>query len=455
VIGRPFGIVLVSLALASGVRSQAAGDFEITTASFLGSAGFDDRVVGARIQADGTIVLAANLGPGVKVPGLNVEAGKNGCILRLSPNGKKPLGLVGVAKELKDLALDEKDNLYLAAGTDGLIKMSPKADKVLLRREFKDCARVDAAKDGHFAAIADGSIHIFDPDGKPLGTAKGSNFTCDVCVDAASKTVVFTGFRNAHAFDGKKREPVQIPYIFGLAYDGSRKWENYNWDTDEKSDRFINRSGNNMADARGDRCTIGRDGKLYVTFQVAGGNHIFRYSPRDIMAKVPFAGGDHYHQFHNSRAEHKCFFARYEPATGDYLVGQQFCGRLGNGRANYVATKTGEINADETGRVYVVGVAASGLPISLNPGGAEYTGGGFLLVMSPDLKTRLVCTRLGNGAAHAVDARSIDGKLRAVFAGGEAPADIFTSKDALQPQAADPGKGKSDPKDGFFAVLAP
>lgn len=447
--------LLVSWALCQAAHTVGAGDFEFVTASYLGAAGFDDRVVGARIQSDGAIVLAANLGPGVKAPGLNVEAGKNGCVLRLSPDGRKLLGAAAVARELKDLALDERDNLYVAAGADGLLKLSPQGDKALLRREFKDCARVDAARDGHFAAIADGSIHIFDPDGKPLGTAKGSNFTCDVCIDAASRTVVFTGFRNAHAHDGKKRQPVQIPYIFGLAYDGSRKWENYNWDTDEKSDRFLNKPTNNMADARGDRCTIGRDGKLYVTFQVAGGNHIFRYSPRNILEKATLAGGDHYHQFHNSRAEHKCFFARYDPATGDYLAGQQFCGRLANGRANYVATKTGEINADEAGRVYVVGVAASGLPISLNPSGADYTGGAFLLVMSPDLKTRLVCTRLGNGAAHAVDARTMDGKLRAVFAGGEAPADIFTTKDALQPKAADEGKEKTDPKDAFFAVLAP
>ncbi len=445
---------IVCLGLLSLSLVAAAGEFDILTSSFLGAAGFEDRVVGARIQGDGTIVLAANLGPGVKVPGLNVEAGKHGLILRLSPDGKKLLGFAAVARELKDLAIDEKDNLYLAGGADGLLKLSPAGDKVLLRREFKECARVDAARDGHFAAIADGEIHIFAPDGTRLGTAKGSNFTCDVCIDGASKTVIFTGFRNAHAHDGKKRQPVQIPYIFGLAYDGSRKWENYNWSTDQASDRFINRPTNNMADARGDRCTIGRDGKLYVTFQVAGGNHIFRYSPRNIMEKAAIVGGDHYHQFHNSRAEHKCFFARYDPATGDYLAGQQFCGRLSSGRANYAATKTGEINADEAGRVYVVGVGASGLPISLNPGGGEYTGGGFLLVMSPDLKARLVCTRLGNGAPHAVDARTIDGKLRVVFAGGEAPADIFASPDALQPKAADEGKDKKDPKDAFFAVLA-
>lgn len=460
---RSLSPLLIGWLLAVSWLSAHAAEYGIATSSFLGAPGFDDSVVGARIQADGTIVLAANLGPGLKLKGAEFAKSewKNGCILRLSPDGKKPLGLICVAHELKDLAIDERDSLYLAAGAEGFLKVSPKGDKVLLRKEFKDCVRVDAAKDGHFVAVADGSIHIFDPDGKPLGTAKGSNFTCDVCIDGASKTVVFTGFRNAHAHDGKKREPVQIPYIFGLNYDGSRKWEDYNWDADEKSDRFINKPTNNMADARGDRCTIGRDGKLYVTFQVAGGNHIFRYSPTNIMEKAVLAGGDKHHQFYNSRAEHKCFFARYEPATGAYLIGQQFCGRLSSGRANYVATKTGEINADEAGRVYVVGVAASGLPISLNPstslgagpGGGDYTGGNFLLVMSPDLKTRLLCTRTaGGGAPHAVDARTVGGKLRAVYAGGEVPADMFT-RDALQPKAADEGKEKKDPKDAFFAVL--
>lgn len=448
-------MLAVSLALASAASALAAGDFEITAASFLGAPGFEDRVVGARIQGDGTIVLAANLGPGAKVKGLNVEAGKHGLILRLSPDGKRLLGAAAVARELKDMEIDEKDNLYLAAGADGLLKLSATGDKVLLRKEFNDCVRIDAATDGHFAAIADGGIHIFAPDGQPLGSAKGSHFTCDVCIDAASKTVVFCGFRNAHAHDGQRRQPVQIAYIHGLAYDGSRKWTNYDWATDQASDRFINKPTNNMADTRGDRCTIGRDGKLYVTFQVAGGNHIFRYSPRNIMERAAIVGGDHYHQFHNSRAEHKCFFARYDPATGDYLAGQQFCGRLSSGRANYAATKTGEINADEAGRVYIAGIGASGLPINLNPSGSDYTGGGFLLVMSPDLRARLLCTRLGIGAPHAVDARTLDGRLRIVFGGGEAPADIFTTPDSLQPQAADTGKEKGGPRDAFFALLAP
>ncbi len=266
--------------------------------------------------------------------------------------------------------------------------------------------------------------------------------------------MIQTGFRNAHVFDGKKKYPVQICYIRGHAYDGSLKWSNYDWSTDRESDRFLNKPTNNMADSRGDRCSIGRDGKLYVTFQVAGGNHLFRYHPRDIMKKVDLVGGDNYHKFHNSRAEHKCFFARFEAATGDYLLGQQFCGRLSSGRANYAATKHGDITADAQGRVYIVGRAASGLPLNVNPTGGEYTAGGFLLVMSPDLKTRLVCTRTcdGKGSPHAVDVRTIAGQTRAVFAGSGMIDGMFVTN-AIQPKSGDASGEKEDPKDGFFAVI--
>jgi len=450
--------VIAKMGPAQSDEKQAASAYDFVTSSFLGASGFDDSVVGARIQSDGTIVLAANLGTDigqkVKAAGeIRLAADRNGCIVRLTPDGRKLLSIASVAKEVKDMAVDDQDNIYLAAGADGLVKMSPKADRVLWSKAFKDCSRVDAAKDGHFATIADGDVLIFDPSGAQLGTAKGSDFTNDVCIDGVSQTVMFCGFRNARASDGNRVEPVQICYIHGLSYEGKRKWTDYDWSTDKDSDRFVNKSENNMADTRADRCSVGRDGKLYVTFQVAGGNHIFRYSPTNIMEKATLAGGDKYHQFYNSRAEHKNFFARYEPATGKLLAGQQFCGRLANNRANAVATKDGEITADEEGRVYLVGAAAYGIPMSLNPGG-DYMGGGFLLVMSPDLKTRLLCTRTsgGNGSPHAVDARAIGGKVRTIYGGSGMPRDMFV-KDAVEAAAADEGKEKKDPRDGFFVVL--
>ena len=445
---------LLGLTRIAVAAEEVLTPYEFAASSFLGEVGFDDAVVGACIQADGSLVLAANLGSDVFQKLGGKDAVGSGCVVGLSPDGTQVRFAVSVASQVYDLANNAQGQLYLAGGEDGLIKLSPDGKKKLWTAALGKVLRTDAGDDGHCAAIVESTVHILDADGKTLGTAEGGQFTCDVCVDSKSRTVIQTGFRNAHAFDGKKNYPVQISYIRGHAYDGQRKWVNYDWSTDRDSDRFLNKPTNNMADSRGDRCAVGRDGKLYVTFQVAGGNHIFRYSPRDIMQPVELAGGDKYHQFYNSRSEHKCFFGRYEPATGDFLAGQQFCGRLSSGGANAVVTKTGDITADEEGRVYVVGQSAYGIPLTLNPTGGEYLGGGFILVMSPDLKQRLLVTRTldGKGSPHAVDVRSVDGRRRAVYAGSGMIEGMFV-KNAVQPTAGDKSGEKDDPQDGFVVVL--
>jgi hypothetical protein len=168
--------------------------------------------------------------------------------------------------------------------------------------------------------------------------------------------------------------------------------------------------------------------------------------PNDIMAKAPLAGGDQYHQFHNSRAEHKTVFCKFEPDTGKYVQGQQFCGRLSTGRANSVRMKEGEIVADEVGRVCIAGAAGSNIPLTLDPCPAEEPrSGAFALTMSPDFKTRFLCTRMqGKGGAHCADARTVKGKLVVVYAGSGAEAGMHTEK---------PLQREPNGKDGFFAVL--
>jgi hypothetical protein len=432
-------------------HGQAAKEFQIYTSSYLGGDGDKDSIVGIRLQADGTIILAANLAddtPAVADAKVVGKGGGNGYILRLGRGGKEVVSVSRVAGEVRDMALDTAGNIYLATGDDGAMKMTPEADRAIWQVEMKGAKRIDAAADGHCAVIAD-AIVVLDPTGKPIGRSELKSFTNDVCIDSASKTVIFTGFRNARAFDGKKTHPVQICYLRGLSYDGQVKWTDYDWSTERDSDRFLNKPTNNMADSRGYRCSIGRDGKLYAAFEVAGGNHLFRYSSTDLSKKSPIVGGGNYHGFHNSKAEHKLFFARYEPATGEYLLGQQFCGRLSSGRANAVRVENGDIAADEAGRVYVTGVAASGLPLTLNPERTgDYMGGGYLLVMSQDFKERLFCTRLQGGGTygHSVDARVLrEKRITVVFGGGETKDEPLFTRDPLQ--------AKGNAKDGFFAVI--
>lgn len=449
---RFFGLVVSMVFLLMPLAAAHAQELQFAASSFLGGSGDADRIVGTRIQSDGTFVLAANLASdfaaAVKPTG---EAAQSGCILRLTPDGQKLLSMHRLTEQLKDLSLDDQDNIYVAAGKSGLFKLTPAADKIIWSKPSQgSCDRVDAARDGHSAALVAGpggaSILIFDPQGKELGQAKGRGYTNDVCIDSATKIVIFTGFRNARAHDGKRVEPVQIAYVQALNYDGSAKWCDYDWSTDQNSDRFVNRSGNNMADTRGYRCAIGRDGRLYVAFEAAGGNHIFRYSPNNIMEKAAIVGGDGNHSFHASAAEHKTIVCRYEVDSGKFLLGQQWCGRRPNGKANAARMKDGDIAADEQGRVYLAGLVGENIPVKPDPLPGASASGAYLLVLSPDMKTRLFCTRTagGKGSSHGIDARTIGGRLSVVYGGSAMESDMFTQA---------PIQKESAGKDAFFVVV--
>ncbi len=444
---------------ADPVAEAAAGPegYSLLTSSYLGGEGDADEVVGAVIQSDGSVVLAANLAAGTRLgehtvpPPVEDADGPTGVVLRLSPDGRKVHSMMPMTR-LNDLAVDASDHLY-AATRGGLVKLHPAADAAVYVREYEDVvSRVDAAPDGTVAVFVGGKanqIVILSPEGKEHARLPGKDLTQDICIDGESKTVVYTGFRNAKAFDGKRTFPVQIAYLKAVDYNGQAKWSDYGWTTNKEAEQFLNRPTNNMADTRGYRCSIGADGKLYAAFEAAGGNHIFRYSPRDInMKSDALTGGDQYHQFHNSKAEHKTIFGRFDPATGDALKTIQFTGRLASGKANAVRVKNGTITADADGRVYLGGAAAYGLPMTYMPAGTgDYTGGAFFLIESPDFDNREVVGRfIGGGTTTTLAVRDVDGQRRIVIAGPAGKPD--------QPLAtAYPLQETPSGIDAFFAVM--
>lgn len=466
---------LMLMSLSELTRAQT-DPYAITTASFLGDASSTDRVRGARIQSDGTIVVAANIGsanPGGVTPILlnGASVASRGAIIRLSADGQTVVSVTRFADQVEDVAIDNDDTIYVAAWDDGMVKLNPAATDIVDIQTPGKVLRVDAGGSGYAAALVtsssdpdrsdpgSGTVAVYTPSG--MNSFAGRHNTLDVCLDPTSQTVVTIGWRQARA-DGN---PVQIAYLRGSTYDGTEKYTAYDWSTDNGSDRFINKPTNNMADTRGYRCAIGRDGKLYAAFETAGGNHIFRYSPFDIMTTVDIVGGDQWHEFYNTRSEHKTFFARYEPATGEYLLGQQFTNRLGpskNNAGNTVRVGTGAIMADEAGRVYIGGASAAGLPMppherytakagetTFNPFPDGYLGGAWFMVMSADFQTRLYVTRLATGGdTHALDARTLDdATTRIVFAGKTKNFAETYTQNAVQEVV---GGGEQD---GWFAVM--
>ncbi len=457
-IGAAAGVAAEAAATAAGgaaapIAAPAAG--ELVAASLLGGPG--DRIYGAAILSDGSLVVGGVLSAGpVADKARELVAGK-GVVARLSADGRSVLQAVRVGEAVRDLAVDGQDHIYVA-GAEGVLQLDKELSQVLGQVKTPRAAvRIDVGPQGTVAALVPdkdnrsapgaGQVLVLSPEGKEISRFPGYNNTLDICLHEPSGTVVLIGWRQARASDGKREEPVQIAYLRGYDLQGKLRWSNYDWSVDRNAPGFINRPENNMADTRGYRCCIGGDGKLYAAFECAGGNHIFRYEPRlnDRQEWVAAGGkrprGDNYHEFHNSRAEHKLFFARYDPATGTYERGQQFCGRLANGRANAVRMIEGAIAADATGRLYLAGTAAAGLPLDfVPPQSGEYTGGNYLLVMPPDFRKRHWCTRLQAGAhTHALAVRRVNGKTTVLLGGAAASKpEPFPAVHALQPMA-EPG----------------
>ncbi len=447
------------------ITQQSFSQYNLAASSHLGGSANNDRVYGSEILNDGTIVLAANISNasfnGITINNLNgATSSSSGAIIRLSPDGKKVLSVTRISDHVSDLSIDSSERLYVAAGEGGAVVLNKTASTVLKKISYTNRVhRIDATPSGRFVslvsnnpydnkALRGGTVYVYDNNWNEIKNwSAGMQYTTDVCMDQNTKTVVALGFKNINASDdsngGNGRNPVDVSIYKGWNYSGTQKYRGYDWNGTRNDPRWINAPRNNMADSRGARCTIGDDGKLYMSFGVDGGNHIFRYSPFNVRESVSIVQGDKYHRFNNTRTEKKTFFGRYDVATGAYLRGQQFCARLSSGAGNTAHPELGDIKADANGNVYVVGASAAGLPLTFDPQPGAYNGGAFVLVMDADFKRRKLSTRLAAFSA----GHSISFKGDKIVIGGYVPSNgVLFTKNAVD-NTANGG-------DGFFSLLS-
>lgn len=306
--------------------------------------------------------------------------------------------------------------------------------------------RVDASKAGDVVALlptklsAQGGADnlgqvlmvIYGADGTQRASFAGnSQHTNDVAISSFHNRVVFLGYRVTSAVVNSDwlgspqwSFPVHILYMAARDLDGNLLWIGYNWETNPWTDaaqtlpnpHFLNFPfsppaydgelwdwhANNMADTCGYRICFGEDGLLHAAFESASGNTPLRWNPFDLTDAVELIGGDPWFNFNQTASEHKTVFLRYAPETGEPLIGQYFTTRhqdpdTGALIGNSAFIRRGGMAADEDGRLYIGGLAASGLPfwpspgyspspgeIAFNPLDADtYTGGGWFLIVSP------------------------------------------------------------------------
>lgn len=425
-----------------------------TAVSYLGGAG-SDSVVGAAIQKDGTVVLAANFSGsawnGITPTLLDgAQSSDKGVVVRLTPTGRTVLSIARVAQSINDLATDDSGAVYLALDTRGICKLDSAITRVVWQRPTDlPCMRLDAATDGTVVTLlkkskSAGLVQLFTNDGAPSSAFEAPFTVNDVALDGVRKQIFVCGSRPGNTLRG---EIGSVAYLNAYSVDGSAIWRNYGYepaiDTDLKSH------------TSGERIAFGQDGKLYGAFLSVGGNHIFSRNPKSLDEKASLYETDTYNKAYATGNATITFVAQFDAENGDLLAGQMLLGRDEQNKASHLSPVNGNIATDEDGRVYLVGKASAGGPVTAGAiGTREYFGNsGFLCIFSPNLQRREFFSTFnasseGGSALYAVAAKRTSTQARAAFAFGGSTleaSDKLPLMDAIQPR-------RSDEIEGFFGV---
>jgi hypothetical protein len=435
--------------IASSVAFDAAGEtrcvpavaaaanahsLTVNSASFAGL-GLGDRASGVAIAPDCSVILGVTLSnvsafsdtTNITNPLSPTNVGTNGSILKLSANGSQLLKRAKIGAAINDIAVNPTNGDIAIAANIGVVVLAADLATVRWTDLSLVAARVDIASDGVVVALRGGTqaqavgdsgqaktYTIYNANGT-LRYQRASNYTQvqDIAVDAATQRVFMTGYQQR---DGSSCSKLQVAWLKAFDYDGEEKWLNYDYAFG------VADANNDCADTRGRRVAVGEDGKVYFAGTSAGGNSIFRWLPSTRQTGVALnqlgtaanntqPGNDNYVNPYNTRSNHITYVARFEPSTGQHIVGFKLLSRNGdatNLQANGNTIEPRAIAGDKDGRFYVGGYSAYQIKnrplVNLNGNVmAAYAGSdAWVLVTSPDTRQRETWVAFNNGGKASV-----------------------------------------------------
>ncbi|MEL7511009.1 MAG: hypothetical protein AAGM27_02480 [Cyanobacteria bacterium J06554_3] len=321
---------------------------------------------------------------------------------------------------IRDIAYDGQDTLAIAMG-DKVMKLAVTDGTSLSELRLPGADRVAIAPDGHIAAIANKTVHLYDADSREL-FARERNYVAVTDVEILScgdnrPTVYVSSFRNSDFTDlNGNYIPVQIARLEAFDAEGEMQWSLFGDSPDTIKQ--------NIADTRLYRVTLGRDGYLYIVGESAGTATIFRWQGQPMTEDEQYGRVDSFltridphSQLHNSASAHITYYARVHPTEGRIVTSQLSFPRLPNeGRVHGISNtmRVGDIAAGADGTVYFGGIAFSFIAnrdnLTLNGESVgEYNGGDRTwMSVAPDFRTRNFWTVLadesGKGKVSGVDA---------------------------------------------------
>jgi hypothetical protein len=470
---------LASLALLGflAAGTAAGGDFGVSTATYLGGPERMEEWTAVDIAPDGHVVVAGSA-PSYRPEGVKeawLLAGGYGIVMRLDAKTGRPVSAARIGDYIEDMEIDA-DGRIAVTGSFGVAVLSPDASKVVWRdgnvirgtraaqfrnqtppfkryRYTRRVARVAVGADGTVASLQaeqkawgqdpkKGRLYVWNAKGGRLCDVAlvKYKYPKDVCVDAKHKLVIVGGF-NTYAADSRhmKNHPIHMPFLTAYAYDGKVKWAAYDFPAKDVY------AENTFADSRVQRLAIGGDGYLYMGGYIHGGDYVWKHHPFDVTKRVKAdTGYDSFSVAANmGRGIDQSYFAKYDPATGNIVRGQVLlCRRTPAGGGKPTQIQIRGIGADGEGNLYLSGYCEKYIKdrdaqkVAGRKVGEYHKPEIFLLVVTPDFRTRKVWTVFSGEACEAASwGLSVRGG-RAALVGEVYAGSAITTDNALQKRPA-------------------
>ena len=336
-------------------------DLEVSTATYLGG-NAQDQAAAIEVSPHNELVLAGNFGTaqGAGQSFLGASSSSAGQIVRLSLSGREVLSVTHLGDDINDMDVNRVTGAIAAVGDFGVTVLSPTGDQVYWSQDLGEpVERVAIANNGTVVTLHNKTISVWNPGGHLRArTTLVRSYVNDIAVDPASGNVYVTGFDNKNNVNDSNN-PVQVAFLTGLDLDLQTNWQTWGFEGNILTDDVNGRGQNDMADTRGYRVTVGRDGQLYFLGEVAGGNSIYRWNGKDRSTPTQVKY-DAYNDPYNSASPHQTYYARIDSDTGEVMQGQLAFPRYNNA-SNAFRVEDGTIAADEAGNVYIGGVTYSGV----------------------------------------------------------------------------------------------
>jgi hypothetical protein len=392
----------------NALPQSPTNNLDISAATYLGGKE-NDSTNAVDISLDGNTVIVGGSIKNANLGGEETEllGGGDGTIVRYDAKTNEVIAVTRLPGKVLDLEVSKNGDIAVAY-EGGIAVLNADATEVKWSKFIADVARIAISDSGKVGVVRDRNgddrASLFDSNGEELRKwstdSSRRNFLDIAVTDQNGGMVITTGFE-------QKTGILQVAFTEALSYEGESLWKNYDFD-----DKDIYKE-NLMADTRGQRVAIGRDGQLYSSYYVNGGTgfSIFYRDPFDLSEKVTAdrkIETDQYTRPTNVGSVKMTWYGRYDLETGDLVKGQSLLSRLDSGKGNSVDVSS--ITAAEDGTVILGGDSAykianrseqtiEGQPVS------EYTGyEGYIAIISPDLTQRLAWTPItdSDGAVAAV-----------------------------------------------------